>query len=60
MRMKFRSYFLSFFAGLALVASAPAQDGVRNPPSDPIMVELKALVDEVTGKLRDTPDGGGT
>jgi thiol-disulfide isomerase/thioredoxin len=53
--MKFRSLFSLLVAGLTLLASTPAQEGVRNPPSDPIMVELKALVDEITAKLKSTP-----
>ena len=53
--MKLRFIPALLVASLTLLASAPAQDGVRTPPSDPIMVELKALVDEVTAKLQNTP-----
>ena len=53
MKLRFLTALLA--AGLTLLVSAPAQDGVRNPPSDPIMAELKTLVDEVTAKLRNTP-----
>ena len=53
--MKLRFLPALLVASLTLHASAPAQDGVRTPPSDPIMVELKALVDEVSAKLQNTP-----
>ncbi len=53
--MNLRRLLTGLAACFTLLASAPAQDGVSNPPSDPVMVELKTLVDEVSAKLRHTP-----
>ncbi len=44
----------TLIAGLALLVTLPAQDAAAPQPSDPIMVELKALVDEVSAKLKST------
>jgi thiol-disulfide isomerase/thioredoxin len=56
--MKLRSPFalLATILALAVTLVLPvrAQDGARQP-SDPVMIELKALVDKVTTKLKDTP-----
>ncbi len=55
--MKLRSSFTLLVSLLALaftLVPARAQNSERQP-SDPVMVELKALVDKVTLKLKDTP-----
>jgi thiol-disulfide isomerase/thioredoxin len=53
--MKSRLLFAAFLAGLVLFTRAVAQEGVRAEPTDPVMLDLKTLVDQVTAKLKTVP-----
>jgi thiol-disulfide isomerase/thioredoxin len=54
--MKFRSLPAALLTGLALLAHAFAQDPAPAAPApDPIMVELKTVVDQITAKIKTGP-----
>lgn len=53
--MKHRILLVALVAGLALFTRVAAQEGVRAEPTDPVMIELKALIDQITVKLKTVP-----